>query len=232
MIERDRFTVVTPSPTELCWDFSKSTQPYYLTRQSTEWSYRRRLEVDPFPGYSHDEIEAASAAHLVTEIFPIPFHTTFYLLPHEASERMNGWTDRQHNYAEKDRHEWVPQVVLSGKRVPLHPAMTRYLVGHEYGHVVQFWLAAKLFEEHDRTDKLMNAYRELRGGSAEWDRHEYVGGRWHESILEIMACDFRILVTKLESGYWPHPGIQRPEQIPALVDWWNQRRFEALAGAS
>jgi hypothetical protein len=51
--------------------------------------------------------------------------------------------------------------------------------------------------------------------------HHGEGGTWHDSACEILACDFRILVTGMEAEFWPHPGIPRPEMVPALRDWWD-----------
>lgn len=97
-----------------------------------------------------------------------------------------------------------------------------YLAGHEYGHNVGYMLNSLRGARHIAgTDDLQREYAAMRGlpGASV---HHGEGGNWHDSACEIMACDFRILVCVLETGFWPHPGIPWPGDIPAVRDWWDQ----------
>ncbi len=49
------------------------------------------------------------------------------------------------------------------------------------------------------------------------------GGRWHEAVQEVFACDFRGLDAGDEADYWPHRGIPRPEEVSGLADWWQSQ---------
>ncbi|MGI8334376.1 hypothetical protein ACRYCC_30870 [Actinomadura scrupuli] len=51
--------------------------------------------------------------------------------------------------------------------------------------------------------------------------HAGAGGTWYDGIHEIWACDFRILVCQVETEYWPHPGVPRPEEARGLAGWWS-----------
>ena len=52
-------------------------------------------------------------------------------------------------------------ICLAGKRIPPHPAMTRYLMGHEYGHGVFYHLARLRGFEQD-SEGLRKLYQALR----------------------------------------------------------------------
>jgi len=57
-------------------------------------------------------------------------------------------------------------------------------------------------------------------GSA--DGHHGSGGRWHDSAIEVFACDFPILAGDVETACWPpHPGLFCPEQVDGLAEWWT-----------
>jgi hypothetical protein len=71
---------------------------------------------------------------------------------------------------------------------------------------------------------VLDEYARLRGIAK--PQHEAAAGCWHSAIGEVFACDFRILVAKTEVEFWPHPGIERPEGIRAVRDWWAGRLAE------
>jgi hypothetical protein len=172
----------------------------------------RREAVDPFPGYRHPTPLVQKLADELEQKVPLYNSPVIYNLNHEPTTRTNGWAERSWSTASDDK--WSASIVLCGKRIPLHPAMTRYLVPHEYGHHVEYELERILGYEHG--DNLVRyEYQKVRGGSM-----KYGGGKWHENVGELFANDFR-MVMGYETEFWPHPGFKPYYEIDGLANWWT-----------
>ncbi len=105
--------------------------------------------------------------------------------------------------------------------------MTRYLVAHEYGHHVEYQLSIARGARHAHDPALMEEYAKLRGLPEQV--HDGSGGRWHDSAHEVFACDFRVLVARVEMEFWPHPGVPGPAERFGLGRWWEMRMAELAA---
>lgn len=210
---------------EPAWDFDDG--PRYVLDTG---EFRRQQKVDPTPAYGHDVALVAETLARCESRFPVRHPPKIFCLRNEVTGRTNGWTGHEYSYdssgKNKDEHgrpPTIPYIVLSGKRIPPHPAVTRYLVAHEYGHVVDTALAYKRYPDQNPEAKQDAEYIALRGVPPP----AYYGpGTWHCSPGEVFANDFRILVCGIEPEYWPHPGIARPEASPAVVKWWADRISE------
>lgn len=119
-------------------------------------------------------------------------------------------------------------IVFSGKRIPPHPALTRYLVGHEYGHQGERMINVARGGEQSARYAFMGAYAQVRGLDAD-SVHDGSGGRWHDSAIEVLACDFRILACDVETDFWPHPRVPRPEEVDGLAGWWKEAIADVVA---
>lgn len=203
------------------WGFDEKTPAYYVSHSGT---WQREHRVDPAPCYAHDVgLVRAELDHL-RKVAPLPFPLAIFVLHHEVTGRTNGCYCEERDYSgEPVGAPSVGIIVLSGKRIPIHPAMTRYLVSHEYGHAVDHHIT------HLRGLKgstLRDLYREqIRPTSSS----AYGCGRWHANTGELLANDFRILVAKRELEFWPHPGFSRPEDTIGAANYWIHMRDELLA---
>lgn len=210
---------------DFSWSFSGDSAPCFGI-PSDGYGYGRSVKVDPFPAYAHDAELVRAEAERVAQSFPLKAMVRFVTLDREFLERTNGWTNIEADYDSSERpRPWSATIVLSGKRIPIHPAMTRYLVSHEYGHAVAGHLqrthgtpSENPNREYDE-NKLYEEYRALRGMPA--DPKSY-GGGWHATTSELFANDFRILVAKSELEFWPHPGFLRPEELTKVVEFWKR----------
>lgn len=198
------------------WSFPDST---------LRWAHHACSSTfDPFPAYAHDLAAARAAAEHVAQICPPLYDVEIRLPDREEIGRTNGYSAnayvREYAGGECVGKSPLGLIVLSGKRIPPHPAMTRYLVGHEYGHHVCWMLGALRGAGHLQDDSWLPEYAQLRALPADEVRHHGAGGTWHDSISEIFACDFRIQALGIEPEYWPHPGIPHPHTVQGLTAWW------------
>jgi hypothetical protein len=186
-------------------------------------NYPRQIFVDPAPCYHHDVALVKAKLVELRRVAPLPLPLTVYLLSHEETSRCNGAYTDDYVYGDdktqveiggKKRYPPTGWIVLSGKRIPIMPAMTRYLIAHEYGHAVEHWLGKVRHGE----DRMNTWYRKHVRPEAE---HGYGCGRWHKNIGEVFANDFRILVAKAEPEFWPHP-YPRPEKSPKVRAFWRK----------
>jgi hypothetical protein len=204
--------------TELQWGFD-GDGPHVLV--GGHGKYKRQEKVDPCPCYAHNAVYVETVLAQVTEKFDIDFPVVINVLHHETVGRTNGYMSYESDYDDESKPKrFFPYIVLLGKRIPLHPAMTRYLVSHEYGHVVEEWINYKRGKESHESRKettLYKEYCELRGiGPLD----HYGPGTWHKSMGEIFANDFRIAVCGIENEFWPHDVIY-PLLDPNVVEWWS-----------
>lgn len=222
--------VIERTAADVCWPFEKPEQPYVLCGKPRG----HRTEVDPFPAYPHDATMIERYLRIAAERFPIGWPLSAYVLHLETVSRTNGWAQSgDYDYNERDErghYKRYPSVVFPAKRIPIHPAMTRYVAVHEYGHIVEAWLVCQqtaVDGRFENTEKrMMDEYGQMRGlpnnGLA-----GYGGGTWHKTLAEVFANDFRVLVCGVETEFWPHPGIERPENVPELSKWWREARERA-----
>jgi hypothetical protein len=208
---------------ELRWGFDGESPTVLVGGLKGRWP--RSEKVDPCPAYTHGVQYTEMVLKQVTEKFDIEFPVQINIVHYETIGRTNGHMSYDAIYEEdgdKDTlpRKFSPYIVLSGKRIPLHPAMTRYLVAHEYGHVVEKWINYKRGVDSDSvTDAestLFKEYCELRGIK---NTTHYGPGTWHLQMGEIFANDFRVVVCGIENEFWPHEVIY-PVLDKAVTDWW------------
>ena len=209
--------------TEGSWSFADS---------KLRWQHRPHgvgAEFDPFPAYRHDMLVVKRETFHVESCTPPIWDVDLYVANRENMSPTNAFSYVTTNGHYNDADVWVKDppvglIVLSGKRTPPHPAVTRHLVAHEYGHIVEYMLE-HLRHGSPHGGEVVKEYAKLRGLS-ESTLHHGEGGNWHNSATEIFACDFRILICNTEAEFWPHMGIPHPLELPVnsqfeLSEWWN-----------
>jgi hypothetical protein len=198
--------------TDLNWGFDAG-EPSVRLNVGT---YGRSEKVDPHPCYAHKPELLDKMLAKVTSDFPMQPKLKLFNIHFEGLGRTNAWASYEVDYDDEDRpRKFLPYISVLGKRIPPHPAMTRYLVAHEYGHCVENWIAyCRGIEDLS----LRKEYKELRNMQEEIP---YYGGRtWHKSVGEVLANDFRILVCGVEPEYWVHD-VPFPTEVPEVVAWWQ-----------
>lgn len=212
-------------PADAVWRFHDS---------APTWQHRHHGSMatfDPFPAYPHRRADVDEAAAHVEQVCPPLWDVELYIANREEVGRSNGFSSLREG-GHYEGSEWVKDpptglIMLSGKRVPPHPAVTRYLVAHEYGHNVEWMLNLSRGAKHVQDETLIREYARLRLVGADPDDPNQVilhgtGGVWHQAVTELFACDFRLLACEVEPDYWPHPRIPRPDSIPGLAEWWHE----------
>lgn len=183
-------------------------------------------EMDPFPCYHHDVDLVKSTLEIASKAFPIdPIRgPKVSIVAYDTMGHVNGWANVGYSYDtgrdENNEYPWHSQIALMGKRTPIHPAMTRFVTSHEYGHCVEDAIGIAIHGTQ-KVDPLREDYAALRGIE---NNAAYGARNWHTNVGEIFADDFRILLAKQELEHWPHPGIERPEGLPEVKKWWTKMK--------
>ena len=202
----------------LSWGFDDSGSYIMLPRKP----YPYPEYVDPYPCYPHDieivrkEIERNEA------IIKLPFFPDYFVLSNEGKSRTSGSACANELWeAENENPKLAPYIILWGKRICHHPAMTRYLVAHELAHVVHYNLKYILKSKNDTFEE---EYAKMRGIEC---NKSYGAGKWHTNIKEIIANDIRICIFDKENEFWPHNAVH-PLQADNVLDYWKNIRNKYL----
>ena len=221
--------VVELESSDLRWEYH-TREPYWQTQPYYPGTMRRRTPVDPWgPCYTHDrglvEELLAECAERAPLLAPVTVHLSLW----EGLERTNGWAcqDWGRDPDDEEIRRWEGLIALSGRRVEIHPAIARYVVPHEYGHIVEDALGELRYPDTgDPGSALMAEYAAVRGCHAP-GALPYGQGTHHLVPGEIFANDFRTYVMRRELEFWPHevPCLSaidiRPE-LMAVCAWWDE----------
>lgn len=190
-----------------------SDGPKYWIGYAGSWA--RECKVDPAPCYHHSVDLVTQEFEHLRKVAPIPNPMGVFILSHEVVSRTNAHFEDSYIYSSDNVSKPVGIIVISGKRIPIHHAMTKYLVSHEYGHAINAeWVRRITLKDAEFDKWYISEFRPEANTS-------YGCGKWHNNVGELIANDFRILLAQRELDFWPHEGHPRPETISKLVDFWN-----------
>lgn len=203
---------------DMHWDFDNSG-PTISTRPNKA-TYGRAVKVDPHPAHAHDIKLVRKLIHKVENAYKFSIKPVWHIFEQEVLERVNGWCQAEYLYDNsKGKKRIEHHIILSGKRIPIHPAMTRYLIPHEYGHAVEDNIILKELGDLGKVEEFRAEYRKMRG--LKTSDAKYSSKSWATSTGEIFANDFRILMCGLEEDFWPHPGVTHPLKSKAACKYWD-----------
>jgi hypothetical protein len=203
---------------ELQFDFDDAGPRFSL--KNALLRHPHTVRVDPFPCYSHNYGIVLEEAIKIERAFPLGSKPYYFILPYETTGRVNGWCTLE--TVDYEKKTYVDVIVLSGKRIPLHPAMTRYLVAHEYGHAVDHFICKRKGYKDYGTTEFDKEYAKMRGIECV---DTYGARKWHSNIGEIIANDFRICVGGVERDFWPHD-VAHPDTLPKVHLFWSDLMLE------
>ncbi len=198
----------------------------------------RAVLLHPAPAYPHDAVLVEQLLRHLEQVFPLPCPPIVYLPRHDAEGNVGAVT-----FDGTPREPGQPLIILFGKPTPIHPAVTRYLLAHEYGHAVADFVAEDLRGTFPRREVIAE-YARIRGLPEGF--RPYGPATWHLDPEEILANDFRVLVADVEASFWPHeaphPGAEFVKQGDGtcirwgdeLRAWWGRRaeRAQTYSGAA
>lgn len=216
---------------DLHWEYSEGP-PTWKAEPAVKGNWGRTEKVDPWgPCYRHDVGIVERVLLACAKAAPLgDAPVTVYLSVYEGLSRTNGWAyeDVAH-YGETDgwhgpgSKPWEGVIVLNGRRVEIHPAVTRYVTAHEYGHIVEDALSRVRYGD-DAGGKLIKEYARLRGLATDLP---YGAGTHHLVPGEVFANDFRSYVMELEREFWPH--LVKPAwKLKRVASWWDKAIDELL----
>jgi hypothetical protein len=213
---------------DLIWSFSGDGPKYYVKGLT---GYGDTIDVDPFPCVSHDMNILCWEVEKTENLFKTDALLRWISIEHEIKHYTNAWASHTCIYNDNDyefrkKHKIEGTIVMSGKRTIVHPAMTKYLVAHEYGHIIDYWITACMLEESDKSDyePFRTVYGKMRNVDSK--RGGYGGGRWVGDIAEVIADDFRVLIAGVDTDFYIHEkaGVRHPLKCPEVLEFWNEMR--------
>lgn len=172
-----------------------------------KYGYGSSAKVDPFPCAAHNPKIMRQHVKETTAKFPIPAPVYWVVMPFEAESRTNAWASSGDIYKNDhpkayNKYGIEGYITFSGKRTIVHPAMTKYLVAHEYGHIVDYYISARGRQAGEKDHYwFRKAYAKMRGIKY---NDSYGGGKRKDSIAEVIADDFRIAVAGVDTDFYVH----------------------------
>jgi hypothetical protein len=196
------------------------------------------VKVEPAPAYAHSAGQVEFLLYECNRLAPVCAPVTVNILHVSDRRGVNGWAQQQWEYSAchtpddcqcetstgKTRN-WDGVIVLSGRTTEIHPAIARYVVPHEYGHLVEDALGLIRYGHEDTNDPaalLIREWASVRKIPEEVFNLPYGRLTHHLVPTEIFANDFRFAIG-FETDWWPHGEVVPPlgkRGTAKAVRWW------------
>jgi hypothetical protein len=209
------------------------------------------VKVSPRPCYSHDVEQVRDILERLHELAPLCAPVTVNVASLQDDRGANGWAQQQwEHYGNEEKvvipiqgdevttrsRNWDGVIFLSGRTTEIHPAIARYVVPHEYAHILEDALGLIRYPhaKGDNGRQLIQEWAKVRAIPVEQFDLRYGTTTHHLMPGEIFANDFRHFVGA-ETEWWPHG-----EVVPALAHlprakyrkaagWWEDALAELRA---
>lgn len=241
-----RRQVVTVGYEDTHWNYGE--KPTIQPRRFFGDGKGYQFKIDPAPAYSHDRALTEELLELCHERAPLCAPVTVTLLEVLDMRQTNGWAQQQFEHykchtpddcdcdvidvaedgtkTKRRTRNWDGIICLNGRTTEIHPAVTRYVTVHEYGHIVEDALGLIRHDEKGGMDagaRLIREWAKVRRIPESSFELSYGVRTHHLMPNEIFANDFRHALG-VETEWWPHG-----EVVPALGQrgtkraqrWWD-----------
>lgn len=228
--EKPMLKLFTFEPSDLQFGYD-AKDPTLRSKPFIEKNYGRAENYDPWgPCYLHDEESLATVLTECTRRAPLgTVPVGAYRACYEGLSRTNAWaTYDDAYYRDGDdlpdwwkgpgEKPWEGILTFNGRRIEIHPAVTRCVAAHEYGHLVEEAVQRIRYPGARGHSTLLADYKRVR--KLENVTH-YGNGTHHLAASEVFANDFRTYVMETEVEFWPHP-VKRPGQLVTVSRWWDK----------
>lgn len=204
------------------------------------------FKIDPAPVYGHDLGQIEELLEACHADAPLCNPVTVNVLRVSDKRGSNGWAQQNWSYhdchtpddcqcdvelpdGKTRRRNWDGVIALSGRTTEIHPAIARYVVPHEYGHIAEDALALIRHDDGsaDPGDALLSEWAKVRRIPQEFFELPYGTTTHHLIPREVFANDFRFALG-YETEWWPHDEVVPPlgaRGTKRAQTWWE----EALA---
>jgi hypothetical protein len=230
--------------------WSYDSDPTVQPRKHFGNGLSHNTKVAPMPAYAHDVAQVRELLEECHEQAPLCAPVTVSVLHLLDARNTNGWAQQQWEYyscyspakcecdviadGEKKRsRNWDGVIVLSGRTTEIHPAIARYVVAHEYGHIVEDALALIRHDDGKSADAgraVLREWAKVRRIPDEAFDLPYGPTTHHLIPSEVFANDFRFMLG-FETEWWPHHDVVPPlgSRGTARAQRWWEAALDDLA---
>jgi len=195
-------------------------------------------KIEPAPVYGHDIGRVEFLLDECHRLAPLCAPVSVNVMHVVDRRGSNGWAQQVFDYdchtpercqcktSTGKTRNWDGVIALSGRTTEIHPAIARYVVPHEYGHIAEDALALIRYGHEDTSQPdalLIKEWAKVRRLPEECFRLSYGMTTHHLMPKEVFANDFRHALG-FETEWWPHDEVVPPlgaRGTKRAQTWWD-----------